>query len=278
MRGPLSTKSPSGPRARARGPAWTAPAAAPQGVTTSAGASLHEEPVWPPRVNPRMDSSATATAAGYAAAAGVVAVAVTHPLDTWAVHRQTNRTLPSLSPRVLYRGIVPATLQAGIIYGVMIGTYEHLRSEKGVSVAAAAALSAVPESMVKGPLESLKNLKQTTRMTPKLFSVKALQLLGIGFGACLAREVPGNVAYFWCYEEARRSNLNPALSGALAATGFTLCSYPLEVFRAQIVTQSPMQVTMQGIGPYLLQGIAVTACLFTSYEFFNERTALGREH
>ena len=33
-------------------------------------------------------------------------------------------------------------------------------------------------------------------MTPKLFSVKALQLLGIGFGACLAREAQETLLTF----------------------------------------------------------------------------------
>lgn len=47
----------------------------------------------------------------YSGAAGVAATLVAHPLDTWAVHRQTNRKLV-MSPKYLYRGIVPAAMNA----------------------------------------------------------------------------------------------------------------------------------------------------------------------
>ena len=228
-----------------------------------------------PAAGERRRPSATAASTAYAACAGVVAVALTHPLDTWAVSRQTSHSLPG-GMRVLYRGLGPALIQAGLIYGVMLGTYEHLRNEMSASVVAAAALSAVPESMVKGPLEAVKNMKQTKQTIPSLISIKALRLGGIGFAACLAREVPGNVAYFWCYESSRRKGFSLAVSGALAATGFTLCSYPFEVLRAQVVTGAPKQITFRGIGPYLVRGIAVTSCLFTSYEWFNASTVLGR--
>jgi hypothetical protein len=212
----------------------------------------------------------------YAAAAGVLAVGVTHPLDTWVVHRQTGRQLPSLEPRVLYRGVVPALAQASIIYGAMLGSYELLRKDYKMSVVVAAALSAIPESIVKGPLEAAKNLKQTKQPLPPILSTAALRLCGIAFVTCLAREVPGNMAYFYCYEESRHLGLSPALSGGAAATGFTLCSYPLETLRAQMVTGARKELTWRGVGPYWLRGVAVTACLFSSYEYFNTETALGK--
>ena len=221
-----------------------------------------------------------ATSAMYAAAAGVVAVAVTHPLDTWVVYQQTGRRLPSVraSPGVLFRGLPPALVQASIIYGAMLGSYEWLRGEHGVSVVAAAALSAIPESMVKGPLEAVKNMRQTQQCLPRLPSVAALRLAGVGFAACLARELPGNIAYFYSYEEARRRGWGTVVAGAAAATGFALCSYPFEVLRAQLVTGAKREWTLRGMGPYLLRGIAVTSCLFTAYEAFNVETTLGKRN
>ena len=45
-------------------------------------------------------------------------VALTHPLDTLTIHRQTNRRI-QFTPTVLYRGgLPPALFQAAIIYGV----------------------------------------------------------------------------------------------------------------------------------------------------------------
>ena len=60
----------------------------------------------------------TATTTCNAAVAGVFAVALTHPLDTLTIHRQTNRRI-QFTPTVLYRGLPPALFQAAIIYGVM---------------------------------------------------------------------------------------------------------------------------------------------------------------
>ena len=60
----------------------------------------------------------TATTTCNAAVAGVFAVALTHPLDTLTIHRQTNRRI-QFTPTVLYRGgLPPALFQAAIIYGV----------------------------------------------------------------------------------------------------------------------------------------------------------------
>ena len=60
----------------------------------------------------------------------------------------------------LYRGIGPACLQATMIYGAMLGTYEIARQDFGLSVYTAAATAAIPESMVKGPMEAIKNRSQ----------------------------------------------------------------------------------------------------------------------
>jgi hypothetical protein len=183
--------------------------------------------------------------------------------------------MPSLAPQVLYRGLVPAILQASIIYGVMFGSYEILRGDFGMSIIAAGGLSAIPESAVKGPLEAIKNLYQTKQALSASKQALSKQAL-TAFWSCLAREVPGNIAYFYCYEESRRRNFSPALSGAAAATGFTMASYPLEALRAQTATGAKRELTLRGIGPYWLRGVAVTACLFSAYEHFNEETALGK--
>jgi len=96
---------------------------------------------------------------GCAALAGVLATAVTHPLDTAAVFRQTGRALP-VSIGLYYRGPGPACIQGALIYGAILGGYEVLRGI-GWNLIPAAAASALPESLVRGPLDALKNLRQT---------------------------------------------------------------------------------------------------------------------
>ena len=217
----------------------------------------------------------TARSALAAAASGVFAVGLTHPLDTWAIHAQTGRPPPGFNRRALYRGLAPALLQASLIYGAMLGTYEVLRLDCGCSVVAAAALSAVPESAVKGPFEAAKNLRQTGVPFPRAPRAAA-RLLGVSFVTMLSREVPGNCAYFSAYEELRRTGANPALSGCGAAAAFTACSYPLDALRAQIITGTKLEFTLRGIVPYLTRGMAVTAILMTSYEWVSDRAGVKR--
>merc|ERR1712166_1067322 len=129
------------------------------------------------------------------AGAGVVATAISHPLDTWAIHRMVGKPL-HLSPANLYRGIGPACLQAVAIYGAMLGSFAVMREHLGYSMVVSAMVAAVPEGLVKGPLEALKNLRQTK--TPVSGRVLAVGTVGM-----LCRELPGNVAYFGAYEAVR---------------------------------------------------------------------------
>ena len=204
-----------------------------------------------------------------AASAGIVATAITHPLDTWAVYRQTGYRSRVCTLPMLYRGIGPALLQSTIVYGAMIGSYELFRSHYNMSLVAAASLSAFPESIIRGPLEAIKNLRQTNQPVPNLLSRNGARFCGIGFAYCLAREVPGNIAYFYCYEEARNRGWGPFISGTAAATGFTACCYPLEALRAQAVTGMKKQITFRGSGFYWMRCVGITSILFSTYEWLN---------
>ena len=201
-----------------------------------------------------------------AALAGVFAVACTHPVDTWVVHRQTSRTL-ELRPSILYRGLYPALGQAALIYGVMLGTYEHLSSTYGCSPAVAGALSAIPESIIKGPLEGIKNNKQTNRPALPAGFAARLDFLFWSTSGMLLREIPGNVAYFCTYEYCRKKHeLSPFVSGAAAATAFTALVYPLDALRAQKITGKVPMFTLKGVVPYWIRGMLVTGILFATYE------------
>ena len=208
-----------------------------------------------------------------AALAGVFAVALTHPIDTWVVHRQTSRNL-IFTPKVLYRGIVPALSQAALIYGIMLGTYEHLSTQYNYSHAVAGAISAIPESLIKGPLEAIKNNKQTNRPALPPGLEARTRFLFWSIGGMLLREVPGNVAYFCTYEECRKQGINPFLSGCAAATAFTALVYPLDAIRAQKVTGKATKFTFKGVVPYWIRGMAVTGILFATYESITDRTKL----
>lgn len=211
-------------------------------------------------------------------AAGVVATVITHPLDTWTVHLQTGRQI-ELRPRVLYRGLTPACLQASIIYTAFLGSYDYVRRELDCSVLLAASASALPESLVKGPLETLKNLHQTKRALPKTLKGRA-QLALKGTMALVCRELPGNMAYFTSYDWVRQQGYNAFLGGAVAGACFTFASYPIETMRSQLVTGKKIRPTMRGIGPFITRAMVVTAVLLQTYDWtatiFNVDTSIGK--
>ena len=199
-----------------------------------------------------------------AAIAGVCAVALTHPIDTYVVNRQTNRILqPTFT--TLYRGLLPALGQAAIIYGVMLGSYDYLK-QRDFTPALAGAVSAVPESMVKGPLEAIKNNRQTGRPSWPCGIAARVNFLAWSTAGMMLREIPGNVCYFWTYEECRKRQWHPFFAGAAAATAFTAAVYPLDAYRAQMATGAPRRFTWQGVVPYWTRGMLVTGILFTCYE------------
>ncbi len=204
---------------------------------------------------------------GSASVAGVFATVLTHPLDTWAVHRQTGKMLPRpWRMRYLFKGVGPAVGQATLIYGAMLGTYEMMRQDFGFSITLAAAASAIPESLVKGPLEAIKNLTQCGLSLPRTIGGGA-RLFTIGFVGMCAREIPGNIAYFYTYEKMRANErFAPFVSGVGAATAFTVVAFPLDALRSQAVTKSKLRYTWHGVGPYWIRGIFVTGSLFAAYE------------
>lgn len=212
-------------------------------------------------------ASGAARTVACASAAGTLATLLTHPLDTWAVAMQTGRTLPA-NPAAYLRGIGPAAVQGAAVYGCMLGGFEALLAS-GLSLTAAAALAAFPEAAFRGPLEAIKNLKQTGQAMPK--GAKALgALLATGTAGTLAREVPGNIAYFTTQDAARSAGCGPWVAGLLMGATYTASVYPLESVRAQVVCGAALvdaRPTMKGCGPF-----AARACLLTGFvTFFYDR-------
>jgi hypothetical protein len=192
--------------------------------------------------------------------------------------KQENRAT-RLNLRQLYRGIGPACFQATMIYGAMLGTYEIARQDFGLSVTAAAAAAAFPESMVKGPMEAVKNRSQVLgSQWPKTIAARA-KIIGAGTFGMLCREVPGNILYFGAYEYVRSDlGLSPLIAGACAGAAFCVV-LPIDAMRAQIVTGRSfrkLEPTYRGLLPYVVRAIAITSILFTSFEAIADQTGYKR--
>ena len=207
--------------------------------------------------------------------AGITATFATHPIDTFVVHRMIgSKEMLSLSK--LYRGVIPACAQATVIYSCMLGTYEFCRGPLSYTIPLAACVAAIPETLVKGPLETIKNRSQTKKVWPQSLKGR-LRLLSLGTLGMLCREVPGNVAYFWTYEYVCRQGYSPMVGGAAAGAAFTGLVYPIDAMRAQFVTGRSilhLRPTYRGVAPYLVRAMAVTSALFSSFQFIADRVGL----
>ena len=197
------------------------------------------------------------------------------------IHRVASNTKgTSLKMTQLYRGIGPACLQATIIYGAMLGTYEIAREDFGLTVYTAAAVAAIPESMVKGPMEAIKNRSQILKSQwPSSIAARG-KIIGAGTFGMLCREVPGNVLYFGAYEWVRSElGFSPLIAGACAGAAFCVV-LPIDAMRAQLVTGRSfrnLEPTYRGLLPYVARAIAVTSILFASFEAIADRAGYERQ-
>lgn len=215
------------------------------------------------------------------ALSGVFATLLTHPLDTIVVHK-VNKSPLTFTPSVLYRGLFPACGQALLIYGSMLGTYTVARDDFNLSVASAAAVSALPESLIKGPLEAIKNRSQVGKAWPRAWRARC-ELLLKGTLAMMCREVPGNMLYFGSYEYLRSNSVPPLIAGAAAGGAFCFV-LPLEAVRVQIVSGRPfkdVEPNVNGFIPYVFRAVVVTSILFATFEAISDQfdtDGAGRSH
>jgi len=212
----------------------------------------------------------------YSAMAGATGTAVSHPFDTVAVFRATNRPLPWRTPIAFCRGLGPAVMQGAVVYGVLLGTYEKLTWEYGFSWYAASLISTVPESIVRGPLEAWKNMQQTLYRPRGSELAKLLSKATLG---TFVRECPGNLVYFGGFDFFRKSKVikeyfgdsSTIVAGALTGTLFGAIVFPLEAIRTQIATGKPIQLTYRGALPYIGRSTTMIAVTFAAFKLYSGR-------
>ena len=210
----------------------------------------------------------------YGALAGATGTAVSHPFDTWAVHRATNRTLPWKTPLAFYRGLPPAVLQGALVYGLLLGTYEKLILDYEFTWYTASLLSTIPESITRGPLEAVKNMQQTLYRPT---GVKLISTLAKGTMGTFARECPGNLVYFGTFSYLKRTTELSTLSAA-ALTGaiFGATVYPLEAMRTQVATGKALVPTYVGAMPYIARSVTMITTTFFAFKLYSGKD-LGEE-
>jgi solute carrier family 25 carnitine/acylcarnitine transporter 20/29 len=214
---------------------------------------------------------------------GCLNVFVGHPLDLIKVRQQVapRMTLPAASTTVgmlrsifvkegwmgLYAGMTAPLVAVVPAFACVFYTYDasktalltysnqqHLQHQKQVALtisqtAIAGAISGLPLALVLTPLEKIKCQMQLHPHTSFYKTLKQNQAtLFRGTGMTIARDVPGNAAYFCAYEYIRRLDLwnddtqqsdrhNTALSIVMAGGMAGVCNWtvaiPMDVVKSR---------------------------------------------
>jgi solute carrier family 25 carnitine/acylcarnitine transporter 20/29 len=189
--------------------------------------------------------------------AGVTAVIISHPFDTYKTHIQENKVMPNYKLKTLYRGLSAPLLGVGFEKAVVFGVYESsiLHTEKWcksvlgdntsalvASNALSGGLSGMCASFIVTPFERMKILLQTNTVT----STKPVVVRGIfqGLSATFYRETPGFAIYFstynylkYKYEKDNRKKLgfvNSFIYGGIAGATSWLFIYPQDRIKTKI--------------------------------------------
>ena len=126
----------------------------------------------------------------------------------------------------------------------------------------------MPEGLCKGPLEAIKNRQQIGVMPSGAAMAR-------GALSMVLREIPLNVVYFGTYEATTGpSSAQQLMAGCLAGLIPGVAFYPIEAMRVQYVTGTPLRLTYQGGGGFILRGTLQTGLLFYFYERLLVATAV----
>ncbi len=193
--------------------------------------------------------------------AGISAVIVSHPFDTYKTHIQENKIMPDYKLRTLYRGLSAPLLGVGFEKAVVFGIYESTITHTSkwckniygdnmyafvASNAMSGGLSGMCASFIVTPFERIKILLQTGPATINPTAPMAPNVRSIfqGLSATFYRETPGFAIYFstynylkYKYEQDNKKKLglvNSFIYGGIAGSTSWLFIYPQDRIKTKI--------------------------------------------
>jgi len=200
--------------------------------------------------------------------AGISAVIISHPFDTYKTHIQENKIMPNYKLRTLYKGLSAPLLGVGFEKAVVFGVYESsiMHTSKWckniygdnmyafvASNAMSGGLSGMCASFIVTPFERIKILLQTappsSTTTPNPSSTSPASAPNVrsifqGLSATFYRETPGFAIYFstynylkYKYEQDNKKKLglvNSFIYGGLAGTTSWIFIYPQDRIKTKI--------------------------------------------
>jgi hypothetical protein len=197
--------------------------------------------------------------------AGMSAVIISHPFDTYKTHIQENKIMPNYKLRTLYRGLSAPLMGVGFEKAVVFGLYESsiLYTSKWckniwgdnvhalvVSNALSGGLSGMCASFIVTPFERVKILLQTAPTSPTSPTsptrpiTPTVRSMFQGLSATFYRETPGFAIYFstynylkYKYEQNNKKKLgllNSFIYGGIAGTTSWIFIYPQDRVKTKI--------------------------------------------
>lgn len=198
--------------------------------------------------------------------AGISAVIISHPFDTYKTHIQENKIMPNYKLRTLYKGLSAPLLGVGFEKAVVFGVYEStiMHTNKWcksiwgdnmyafvASNAMSGGLSGMCASFIVTPFERIKILLQTAPPSAPSNTTNPSSPLGTnirsifqGLSATFYRETPGFAIYFstynylkYKYEQDNKKKLglvNSFIYGGIAGTTSWIFIYPQDRIKTKI--------------------------------------------
>ena len=248
---------------------------------------------------------------GPGAIGGFLNVVVGHPIDCVKVRLQTASPGHSManvvrqiasSPGGFYMGVSAPLVAVVPAFAMTFGSYEFSKqylygttvSEKLRldQLAVCGGVTGFFLGMVLGPLERIKCLMQvrgsgTFQSTLiECYRAGGLRSIFRGTVLCIARDVPGNAAYFGTYEGIRRSTGDSAsmtlLAGGMAGVANWIVAIPVDVVKSrwqtndsyksvfkcagQLVEKEGVASLFKGIAPALLRAFPANAATLLGVE------------
>jgi solute carrier family 25 carnitine/acylcarnitine transporter 20/29 len=268
--------------------------------------------------------------AGWAGGTGLLLVG--HPFDTVKTlmqsaepgkYKNTADCIKQLAARDglggFYRGVTAPLAGVGFVFASYFLAYaaceNFLRSQKGyrpgqelsmMDVLLCGGSTGVVGSLILAPSELLKVQQQTAKnkgldpsfgaTVKRLYGEGGVRALTRGFGATLARDVPGSMAWFGAYEFVKSAvsadPKNPSVGNALLAGGcggLAMWSFalPMDALKTRVqASKSPIsmgaalkEILAQrgvaglyvGIGPALARAFPANAACFACKEFTKQQ-------
>jgi solute carrier family 25 (mitochondrial carnitine/acylcarnitine transporter), member 20/29 len=205
---------------------------------------------------------------------GTAQVLSGHPLDTlksnMQKYKKINWDIFKRNPRQLYRGITYPLLGNGIINAIFFGLNKHFYT-KYHNYYLSGAFAGFTTSFITNPIDLYKIRKQVAKKN--IYRINPFR----GYISTTARESLAMSIYFGIYHDLIDRHWNPFLAGSFTGVMTWLITYPIDVIKTRIQSDSKIthyqalkqQNLWKGLNICLLRALIVNGVSFSIYDYIS---------